>query len=66
MREMKPRPNAKLLSIRQAEAETGLPAALIRDLICRGVLEAVQPPGIRRTFVRRDSLERALTAWSSR
>ena len=66
MRAMKPRPGAKLLSIRQAEDECGLPSALIRDLIRRGELEAVQPPGVRRVFARRDSLERALTAWTSR
>ena len=39
------RPNAKLLTIAQAEREYGLPAALIRDLIHRGVLAAVRPPG---------------------
>ena len=61
---MRTRVGAKLLSIRQAEEETGLPAALIRDLVHRGELDAVVPPGIRRVFVRRDSLERALSAWS--
>lgn len=61
---MKPRPGAKLLSIKQAEAETGLPAALIRDLVRRGELDVVIPPGIRRVFLRRESLERAISAWS--
>ena len=65
MRAMKPRPGAKLLSIHQAEQETGLPSALIRDLIRRGELEAVQPPGIRRVFVRRESLDRAIASWST-
>ena len=64
MRAMKARPGAKLLSIRQAEEESGLPATLLRDLIRRGELEAVQPPGVRRVFVRRESLERAISAWS--
>ena len=66
MRAMKARPGAKLISVKQAEDETGLPAALLRDLIRRGELEAVQPPGVRRVFVRRDSLEHALTAWTTR
>jgi hypothetical protein len=65
MRAMKSRPNAKLLSIKQAEEETGLPSCLIRDLLRRGVLEAVQPPGVRRVFVRRESLEAAISAWST-
>lgn len=62
---MKPRPGARLLSIRAVETETGLPAALVRDLIRRGELEAVQPPGVRRIFLRRESLERALSTWST-
>ncbi len=65
MRATKLRPGARLVSIRQAEDEFGLPSALIRDLIRRGELEAVQPPGIRRVFVRRESVERALNAWST-
>ena len=57
------RPHARLLSIKQAEAEYGLPAALIRDLIHRGALAAVQPPNIRRVFVVRADLERKIDAW---
>ena len=63
MRAMKPRPGAKLLSIRQAEEETGLSAALLRDLIHRGELTGVQPPGIRRVFVDRRELETAVERW---
>ena len=57
------RPNAKLLSITQAESEYGLPAALIRDLIARGDLAAVRPPNIRRVFLVRADLERKIDAW---
>ena len=57
------RPNAKLLTIAQAESEYGLPAALIRDLIHRGALASVQPPHIRRVFVVRADLERKLDLW---
>ena len=57
------RPHAKLISIKQAESEYGLPAALIRDLIHRGDLAAVQPPNIRRIFVVRADLERKIDAW---
>ena len=57
------RPHASLISIKKAESEYGLPAALIRDLIHRGDLAAVQPPHIRRVFVVRADLERKIEAW---
>ena len=63
MRATRLRPNAKLLTIVQAEREYGLPGALLRDLIHRGDLAAVQPPNIRRVFVVRADLERKLDLW---
>ena len=66
MRATTSRPGAKLLSIQQAESEYGLPAALIRDLVHRGDLAAVQPPFIRRIFILRADLERKLDAWKVR
>jgi hypothetical protein len=66
MRAATPRPLGKLLSIKQAESEYGLSAALLRDLIHRGELAAVQPPGIRRVFIVRADLDRKLEAWRSR
>ena len=63
MRATTSRPGAKLLSVKQAEAEFGLPAALIRDLIHRGDLAAVQPPNIRRVFLVRADLERKIDLW---
>lgn len=65
MRAMTPRPGAKLMSIKQAEAETGLPAALIRDLIRRGALPAIEPPNIRRVFISRRDLEAAIESWKT-
>jgi hypothetical protein len=66
MRATTSRPQAKLISIKQAETEFGLPAALIRDLIHRGVLAAVRPPNIRRVFIVRADLERKLDVWTVR
>ena len=60
------RPHGKLISIKQAADEFGLPEALIRDLMHRGDLAAVQPPHIRRVFVVRADLERKLEAWTQR
>ena len=63
MRATTSRPHGKLISIKQAESEYGLPAALIRDLIHRGDLAAVQPPNIRRLFIVRADLERKIELW---
>ena len=63
MRATTVRPHGKLITVTQAESEYGLPAALIRDLIHRGDLAAVQPPNIRRVFVVRADLERKLALW---
>ena len=57
------RPNARLISLRQAEAEYGLPYAHLLDLAKRGELTAVQPPKVRRIYVVRADLERKLEAW---
>ena len=66
MRRTAARPHAKLMTINQAESEYGLPAALLRDLIHRGDLAAVQPPNIRRVFVVRADLERKIEIWRAR
>ena len=66
MRTSTVRPGAKLISVKQAESEYGLPAALLRDLIHRGDLAAVHPPHIRRVFVVRADLERKLDVWRLR
>jgi hypothetical protein len=46
------RPSARLLSLKQAEAEFGLPYAQLLDLIKRGELSAVQPPNVRRIYLK--------------
>jgi hypothetical protein len=63
MRAMTWRPGAKLMSIRQASDETGLPAALLRELIKRAELRGITPPGVRRVFVDRRDLDAALERW---
>jgi len=60
---MTSRPNARLISLRQAETEYGIPYAQLLDLVKRGELAAVQPPNIRRLFLVRADLERKLERW---
>ena len=57
------RPGAKLISVKAAAEEYGLPAALLYDLIKRGELPAVQPPNIRRIYIVRADLEQKLASW---
>ena len=63
MRATTSRSNARLLSLRQAEAEYGLPYAQLLDLAKRGELAAVQPPNVRRIYLVRADLERKLELW---
>jgi hypothetical protein len=51
------------MSLRQAEAEYGIPYAQLLDLVKRGELAAVQPPNVRRIYVVRADLERKLELW---
>ena len=57
------RPGAKLISVKAAAEEYGLPAALLYDLIKRGELTAVQPPNVRRVYIVRSDLEQKLGSW---
>jgi hypothetical protein len=57
------RPNARLISLRHAEAEYGIPYAQLLDLVKRGELMAVQPPNVRRIYLVRADLEQKLELW---
>ena len=63
MRRSTIRPGAKLISVKAAAEEYGLPAALLYDLIKRGELTAVQPPNVRRVYIVRADLEQKLGSW---
>ena len=57
------RPGAKLISVKAAAEEYGLPSALLYELIKRGELTAVQPPNVRRVYIVRADLEQRLARW---
>ena len=63
MRPTKTRPNARLLTIRQASDEIGLPEDSIRRLIAEGDLNAVRPPNINRVYVDRRELDVVVDRW---
>lgn len=60
---MKARPDARLIGLKQAEVEFGLPYGTLYTLIKRGDLPSVQLPGVRRIYLDRRDVERALDAW---
>ena len=60
---MRTRPGARLVGLRQAAIELGVPYGLLYALVKRGELQAVQPPGVRRIYLDRRDLERALEMW---
>ena len=63
MRRTTPRPGGKLIDIRSAEREYGLPYVQLLDLVKRGLLAAVQPPHVRRYYIVRADLEQKLATW---
>ena len=60
---MKLRPAARLIGLKQAEDEFGVPYGTLYTLIKRGDLPSVQLPGVRRLYLDRRDVERALEAW---
>ncbi len=56
------RPNSKLLDLRDAEAEYGIPYGTLWQLVTRGVLPHVRLPDVRRIFVKRVDLEAFIEA----
>ena len=56
---------ARLLSLKDAAKLSGISIWTLRDLIADGQLRAVQPPGIRRVWIDRRDLDKAIEAWKS-
>lgn len=55
----------QLLSLKDAAAESGISVWTLRDLIAACRIRAVQPPGVRRIYIDRADLARAIEAWKS-
>jgi len=54
---------ARLDDLPAASEYSGIPVSTLRGLIAAGVLPAVRPPGLRRYWVDRRDLDRALEMW---
>jgi hypothetical protein len=57
-----PRSGGKLLTLRQAEAEYGLPYHTLWMLVDRGLLPRLEIPMCRAIYVRRDDLDHFIAA----
>jgi excisionase family DNA binding protein len=55
-----------LLDLRAAEVYSGISAWTLRDLIASGDLPAVRPPRLRRVWIDRADLDRAIAGWKER
>lgn len=57
MRATSVRPGARLMSLRDAERESGIPKDSLRKLIAERALTTVELPGIRRVLIDRKDLD---------
>ena len=58
--------DVRLLTLKQAEAYSGISIWTLRDLIAAGDLPVVRPPGLRRLWLDRKDLDRAIERWKER
>jgi hypothetical protein len=56
----------RLLDLKAAEIYSGISAWTLRDLIASGDLPAVRPPRLRRVWIDRADLDRAIAEWKER
>lgn len=56
----------RLLDLKAAEAYSGISAWTLRDLIASGDLPAVRPPRLRRVWIDRADLDKAIGEWKER
>ena len=65
-REARHRSAGRLLDLKQAESYSGISAWTLRDLIASGDLPAVRPPRLRRVWIDRADLDKAIADWKER
>lgn len=58
--------SGRLLDLKAAEVYSGISAWTLRDLIASGELPAVRPPRLRRVWIDRADLDKAIAEWKER
>jgi excisionase family DNA binding protein len=56
----------RLLDLKEAESYSGISAWTLRELIASGDLPAVRPPRLRRVWIDRTDLDKAIAQWKDR
>ncbi len=56
----------RLLDLKEAETYSGISAWTLRELIASGDLPAVRPPRLRRLWIDRTDLDKAIAQWKDR
>ena len=56
-------PHSRLLGLVTAEREYGISRWTWMDLIAKGAIPAIRPPGLRRVFLDRHDIETKLEEW---
>ena len=58
--------SGRLLDLKAAEIYSGISVWTLRELIASGELPAVRPPRLRRVWIDRADLDRAIADWKER
>lgn len=58
--------SGRLMDLHAAEEYSGISSWTLRDLIAAGELPVVRPPRLRRIWIDRADLDRAIAAWKER
>lgn len=58
--------SGRSLDLKEAESYSGISAWTLRDLIASGDLPAVRPPRLRRVWIDRADLDKAIAEWKER
>jgi len=58
--------SGRLLDLKAAEVYSGISAWTLRDLIASGELPVVRPPRLRRVWIDRADLDKAIAEWKER
>jgi excisionase family DNA binding protein len=58
--------SGRLLDLKAAEIYSGISVWTLRDLIASGDLPAVRPPRLRRVWIDRADLDKAIAEWKER
>lgn len=60
------RQNGRLVTVAAAADALGMPYSTLRNIVARGLIPVIHPPGSRSLWLDRADLEKAIAAWKGR